>query len=298
MNRRSGLVAFSAVALAFALILVLLATGCQGTPATSSAPEKATQVSAQSPGSSTTASSTNLDQALADSIESQFKKDLGATSFTLTQAAFSRDANGNWQLLTKLQVPSVEVANASIQEVMGWIEAKVAALNRDSQVRLAGLHVYVQTPSGQMVVDWTEDLAGGTATGNWAGGITNYWFPSPPPAQPTTTTSFVSTEQTMDLSHIKTISETAAISIAKDYIDQVAREHTTTAPPDVSATDRWVPTEVEVTHAFLGKPTSLYGPPGFDGPVWTLKMTTNKTTLTVVVVIDAITGKVVGGLIW
>jgi hypothetical protein len=114
----------------------------------------------------------------------------------------------------------------------------------------------------------------------------------------TTTTSFVSTEETMDLSHIKTISETEAIIVAKEYIDQVAREHTTTAPPDVSTTDRWVPTEVEVTHAFLGKPTSLYGPPGFDGPVWTLKMTTNKTTLTVVVVIDAITGKVVGGAIW
>jgi hypothetical protein len=114
----------------------------------------------------------------------------------------------------------------------------------------------------------------------------------------TTTTSFVSTEETMDLSHFKTISEAEAVSIAKEYIDQVAREHTTTAPPDVSTTDGWVPTEVEVTHAFLGKPTSLYGPSGFDGPVWTLKMTTNKTTLTVVVVIDAITGKVVGGAIW
>ena len=134
------------------------------------------------------------------------------------------------------------------------------------------------------------------------------WFPatgcgsaaSPTAASPspTTTTSFVNTEQTMDLSHIKTISQTEAIGIAKEYIDQVAREHTTTAPPDVSTTDRWVPTEVEITHAFLGKPTSLYGPTDFDGPVWTLKMTTNKTTLTLVVVIDAITGKVVGGAIW
>jgi hypothetical protein len=114
----------------------------------------------------------------------------------------------------------------------------------------------------------------------------------------TTTTSCVSTEQTMDLRHIKTISESEAIGIAKEYIDQVAREHTTTVPPDVSTTNRWVPTEVEVTHAFLGKPASLYGPTDFAGPVWTLKMTTNKTSLTVVVVIDAITGKVVGGLIW
>lgn len=189
MDRRSGLMVVPAVALALALILVPLAIGCQGTPVTSSSPEKTTEVSAQSPGSATTASSDDQDQVLAKSIESQFKQDLGTSSFTFTQAALTRDANGNRHLLTKLQVPSVEVANASIQEVMGWIEAKAAALNRDSQVKLAGLHVYVQTPSGQMVVDWTEDLVGGMATGDWAGGITNYWFPSPAPPQSTTMTS-------------------------------------------------------------------------------------------------------------
>ena len=178
-----------AVALVLALILVPVAFGCEGAPATSSSPEKTTEVSAQSPGSPTTASSGDQDQALAESIESRFREDLGATSFALTQVAFSRDANGNRDLSTELQVPSVEIANTSIREVMGWIEAEAAALSRDNQVRLVGLHVYVQTPSGQMVVDWTEDLAAGTATGDWAHGITNYWFPSPPPAHPTTVTS-------------------------------------------------------------------------------------------------------------
>jgi hypothetical protein len=32
--------------------------------------------------------------------------------------------------------------------------------------------------------------------------------------------------------------------------------------------------------------------------LWTIKMTTSKTTFTVVVVIDPVTGKVVGGIIW
>ena len=76
----------------------------------------------------------------------------------------------------------------------------------------------------------------------------------------------------------------------------VDRANTTaTALPDASTTDAWVPVEIEVTSAVLGKPTSLYGPPSFDGPVWTIKLTTSKTTFAVVVVIDAVTGKVVGG---
>jgi hypothetical protein len=123
-------------------------------------------------------------------------------------------------------------------------------------------------------------------------------LPSPTVPSPslTTTTSFVNTEETMDTSG--TISEAEAVSIARDYIDQVAREHTTTAPPDVGTAANWAPTEIEITDALLGKPTRLYGPAGFTGPVWTLRMTTNKATVSVVVVIDAITGKVVGGLIW
>jgi hypothetical protein len=99
-------------------------------------------------------------------------------------------------------------------------------------------------------------------------------------------------------SNTTTISEADAISVAKEYIDQVDRANTTTIPPGASTTEGWVPAKVEVTSAVLGKPTSLYGLSGFDGPVWTIKMTTSKTTLTVVVVIDAMTGKVVGGIIW
>jgi hypothetical protein len=111
-------------------------------------------------------------------------------------------------------------------------------------------------------------------------------------------TGFVTTEQAPTTSNTTAISEAEAISIAKEYIDQVDRANTTTVPPGASTTDGWVPVEVEVTSAVLGKPTSLYGPSGFDGPVWTIKMTTSKTTFTVVVVIDAMTGNVVGGTIW
>jgi hypothetical protein len=175
VNHKSGLVVVPVAALALVLILVSLAAGCAGTPPSS--------------GSAATASSNDPDRVLQQSIESQFKQDLGGTSFTLTQAALTRDANGNRHLVTKLQVPSVEVANVSIQEVMGWIEAKAATLSQDGQVRLVDLHVDIQTPTGEMVVDWTEDFAVGTATGHWAGGITNYWFPSPPPAESTTVTS-------------------------------------------------------------------------------------------------------------
>ena len=111
-------------------------------------------------------------------------------------------------------------------------------------------------------------------------------------------TGFVTTQQAAVTSKTTAISEAEAISIAKEYIGQVDRANTTTLPPGASTTDGWVPVKVEVTSAVLGKPTSLYGPAGFDGPVWTIKMTTSKTTFTVVVVIDAMTGKVVGGIIW
>jgi hypothetical protein len=116
---------------------------------------------------------------------------------------------------------------------------------------------------------------------------------------PTDSTSSTATMQAAATSKTETISEAKAVGIAKEYIDQVDRANTTTTVlPTASITDAWVPVDIEVTSAVLGKPTSLYGPPGFDGPVWTIKMTTNKTTFAVVVVIDAVTGKVVGGIIW
>ena len=122
---------------------------------------------------------------------------------------------------------------------------------------------------------------------------------SPASTGTTRQTGFVTTDQATATSNTTAIGEAEAISIAKEYIDQVDREHTTTTvPTGAKTTDGWVPAKVEVNSAILGKPTSLYGPSGFDGPVWTIKMSTSKTTFTVVVVIDAMTGKVVGGIIW
>lgn len=148
------------------------------------------------------------------------------------------------------------------------------------QLRVDRLHVVIESSQG--VYDHTFDFdASPTSTGT------------------TRQTGFVTTEQATVTSNTTAISEAEAISIAKEYIDQVDREHTTTTvPTGAKMTDGWVPAKVEVTSAVLGKPTSLYGPSGFDGPVWTIKMTTSKTTFTVVVVIDAMTGKVVGGIIW
>lgn len=112
-------------------------------------------------------------------------------------------------------------------------------------------------------------------------------------------TGSVTTGHAAVTSSTQAISEAKAISIAKEYIDQVDRAGTTVPQPGSSPTDAWVPIKIEVTSAVLGKPTSLYGPSDFDGPVWTIKMTTSKTTdLPVVVVIDAMTGKILASIIW
>ncbi len=98
------------------------------------------------------------------------------------------------------------------------------------------------------------------------------------------------------------ISKSEAVRITKDYLDQVDRMHTTTAPPGATTPpgepDWWAPIKVDVTSATLGKPNPIYGPSDFDGLVWTIKVKTNKMDWAPVVVIDAMTGEIVGGIIW
>ena len=102
--------------------------------------------------------------------------------FVVTQMGVAADSAGTRVLSTKLSVPSVTEANQTIDKVMEWFEATVASLNRDEQAKLGVLHVIITAPSGESVVDWTEDFVNGHATGHWASGITNYWFPVPPVA--------------------------------------------------------------------------------------------------------------------
>ena len=82
-------------------------------------------------------------------------------------------------------MPSVTEANQTIDKVMLWFEVEVAKLNRDQQAKLGVSRITIKTPDGQIVLDWVDDLELGQATGYWADGITNYWFPTPGPAPPT-----------------------------------------------------------------------------------------------------------------
>jgi hypothetical protein len=94
------------------------------------------------------------------------------------------------------------------------------------------------------------------------------------------------------------ITKAKAIAIAKDYIDQVDRGHTTTAPPGVSA-PTVAPIEIDVTSAVFGHPTDPDTPTDMaDTLVWTIKMNTSRTSFPVVVLIDATTGEIVQARIW
>jgi hypothetical protein len=93
------------------------------------------------------------------------------------------------------------------------------------------------------------------------------------------------------------ISRSEAIAIAKDYIDQVDRGHTTTGPPGVSA-PTMASIKIDITSADLGPPNELYMPTDKDLLVWTIKMDTSRASFPVIVCIDAMTGQVVGGRIW
>jgi len=83
-------------------------------------------------------------------------------------------------LVVELRVPSVTVANQTIDKVIESFQVAVAKLNQDQQAKLGVDRLTVKTPDGQIVVDWIDDLELTSGTGYWAPGITNYWFPSPP----------------------------------------------------------------------------------------------------------------------
>lgn len=184
MEGESRFVAIGVIALVIVGLFVALATGgCAEGGKTVSVPGSSlSTVVAASAGDNTGTRSTKApEQLLADSIESEFKANFSTGPFVLTQVALTPGAKGGQQFFAQLNVPSVEEANPIIRDVMMWFRVKISALNRDSRSNIGLLHVFMQTPGGQMVVDWTEDLAAGTATGDWANGINNYWFPSPAP---------------------------------------------------------------------------------------------------------------------
>jgi hypothetical protein len=118
-------------------------------------------------------------QLLAKSVQSDFKARFGTGPFVVTQIEVTSNPGSARILSATLRVPSVAEANRTIDEVMLWFETAVASLNREKDAKLGALVVSIKTPGGENVVDWTDDLVTGIATGQWAPGITNYWFPHP-----------------------------------------------------------------------------------------------------------------------
>jgi hypothetical protein len=124
--------------------------------------------------SSPSAQSDSSSRALAAKVRSDFEAEFWSGPFSVEKIAVTTDAAGVKVLSADLLVPDVEQANQTIQQVMEWFETTVHRLGG-----LDALLVSVKTPGGTKVVDWTESLTAGTASGHWDPGITNYWFPSP-----------------------------------------------------------------------------------------------------------------------
>lgn len=121
-------------------------------------------------------------QLVEQTVQSQFKSEFGSGLFDLVQTKVVAYPDGSRVLVTELRVPSVTEANPTIDKVVELFQATVAKLNRDQQAKLGVSRITVRTPDGQTVLDWVDDLELGQATGYWADGITNYWFPTPAPA--------------------------------------------------------------------------------------------------------------------
>ena len=121
-------------------------------------------------------------QRVEQTVQSQFESQFGSGPFALVQTKVVTYPDYSRVLVVELRVPSVTEANESIDKVMLWFEVEVAKLNRDQQAKLGVSRITIKTLGGQAVLDWVDDLELGQATGHWADGITNYWFPTPAPA--------------------------------------------------------------------------------------------------------------------
>jgi hypothetical protein len=93
------------------------------------------------------------------------------------------------------------------------------------------------------------------------------------------------------------ISKDKAMSIAKDYVDLTYRQEAVTAATTHGAdtTAPWVPVKIVVVGADLHEQTSVSGPPPREGLVWSIEMTADRTNLTWLVDVDAVTGEVRAG---
>jgi hypothetical protein len=187
--------------------------------------------------------------------------DIPAAGITLLEAA-----EGPSEFSTKGQL-YLKVEKTGVQDA-GTIANRLVALVRKytGSLHLHSLHVVITSTGG--LYDRTYDFD---------------------------SDSWTDTSQHAETPVPNIISEAKAISAAKDYVDLAYRQQASATMVRGSATTEWVPVKSTVLATELHQQTSVSGPPPHSGLAWSVEMTTDRTTLTWWVDVDAVTGEVLAG---
>lgn len=119
------------------------------------------------------------DTTLAQVIRSQ----VPVGNMTLDKLEVARDTNSAQVITITLLSKDIETANEAVPELMWKLTGFVDQLKTEHKAEIAGYRVNIFDADGQPLLKYVKDFLASEAHENWwqAPGMTEDWFPHPPP---------------------------------------------------------------------------------------------------------------------
>jgi hypothetical protein len=128
-----------------------------------------------------------LPSPLDDSVVAQvIREHLSLDSMSLDRLDIGRDINGAQVITITLSAKDIETANQTVPTMMWTLRTLVEQLKTERAAQIASYRVDIFDAQGQPLLKYVRDDTASESRENWwqAPGMTQDWFPHPPPPIP------------------------------------------------------------------------------------------------------------------
>ena len=117
-------------------------------------------------------------------ISEVVREELVLHGISLEDLSVSSDAESVQTLTIRLSVPDIQTANSALPQFMLDLPALLEKLNAEKGTQIAICKIDLVDAAGQLLLRYVKDLQ--LSQENWwqADGVTQEWFPHPPPGGP------------------------------------------------------------------------------------------------------------------